>query len=481
MIEENEKRITLYTDISSFAAELIDVAKLFFPNTLIIQVFENTTADIVHQFTENNGNFTNISTYKGVKESNNIVLQPNFTLLEKKRYMKRYAKLSLYRCLKKHFNVDLPWGALTGIRPTKLAYEITNNENADFKEVFRDLFDVNQDKIILVDDILKQQESYKTFDDKDVDIYVGIPFCVSRCSYCSFTSGEIDRLRKYVSPYVSKLEYEIDKTMQIVKDNSLIVKNVYFGGGTPTSLSAIELDKILNHFDFSIQEFTVEAGRPDTITKEKLDVLSNHGVDRISINPQTFNQNTLDIVGRKHSVQDIFDKYKLARKYGFLINMDLIAGLPNEDFDMFMYSVNQAIDLNPDNITVHTLALKNGSKLKEQNCVITHEDMVTKMVDSSHSLLYRHDYLPYYMYRQKYVSANLENVGFCHKNALCQYNVDIMEETTSILACGCNAISKRVFNSENRLERQANPKDIITYLDRLDEFISRKEKLFSNN
>jgi len=229
--------------------------------------------------------------------------------------------------------------------------------------------------------------------------------------------------------------------------------------------------------EFSPAEYTVEAGRPDTISAEKLDVLRKHGVNRISINPQTFNQSVLDVIGRKHSVSDIYEKYELAKKYGFIVNMDLIAGLPSETNKMFEYSINETIGLSPDNITVHTLALKHGSILKECNYIGNGAD-VKQMVEFAHSRLYGSGYMPYYMYRQKYMSDNLENVGFCKSGTACAYNIGIMEEVTNIMACGTNAISKRIFSSEDRIERAANAKDVITYINRTDDYIDKKFELF---
>ncbi|MEG2015208.1 MAG: coproporphyrinogen dehydrogenase HemZ, partial [Clostridia bacterium] len=298
-------------------------------------------------------------------------------------------------------------------------------------------------------------------------------------SYCSFTSGEIDKLHKYVEPYVNKLCMEIDRTLQLIRDNNLQIINVYFGGGTPTSLSCEQLKKILQHLDVKPREYCIEAGRPDTIDEEKLDLFQEYGVNRISINPQTFNQRILDKVGRKHTVKDIYNKFCLARQYNFIINMDLIAGLPSEMYQEFCYSVDETIKLHPDNITVHTLAIKRGSLLRNaEESNYSEENNVNEMVRYSHTRLYQEGYAPYYLYRQKYMKDNLENVGFCRNHTPSLYNIDIMEETRSIVACGTNAISKRVFSEENRIERCANPKDVITYIDRLEEFIERKERLF---
>ncbi|MBO5866919.1 MAG: radical SAM protein, partial [Clostridia bacterium] len=225
-------------------------------------------------------------------------------------------------------------------------------------------------------------------------------------------------------------------------------------------------------------EFTVEAGRPDTIDAQKLAVFVKHGVHRVSINPQTFNQSVLDFIGRKHSVQDIYDKFYMAKSFGFDVNMDLIAGLPTETYDMFCHSVDCAIALGADNITVHTLALKHGSILKGQNYSATEQD-VASMVEYAHQALYKAEYVPYYMYRQKYVMENLENVGFCKKDKPCLYNIGIMEEITDILACGSGAISKKITIGQNKIERAANAKDVITYIGRSQDYIDKKFALFA--
>ncbi|MDD4832398.1 MAG: coproporphyrinogen dehydrogenase HemZ [Clostridia bacterium] len=471
--------LKFYTNENGFAPELLDVAKLFFSHTEFLTVNESTIADIVVKSETKNCVYSCFASYNDVNFDNKIILNILWTKLEEKRYKKRCIKSALYECLKKVFNKQPPWGSLTGIRPVKLAYEIAENEDADFRAVFAEKFDVSPSKITLVEQIINSQKNLRTIDDTFIDVYVGIPFCVSRCSYCSFTSGVISKLIKHVQPYVNNLITEIKTTLSFLSEYGYKIRNVYFGGGTPTSLSASDLDLILSCFDFPVTEFTVEAGRPDTIDDEKLSVLANHGVNRISVNPQSFNQVTLDKIGRNHSVKEIYEKFFLARKYDFIVNMDLIAGLPDENEQMFRYSVDEAVSLCPENITIHTLALKRGSLLKEQeNLTANSEEDVIKMVEYAREKLSSNGYEPYYLYRQKYVSSNLENVGYCKKGTQCRYNIDIMEETTSIAACGCNAISKRVFSAQNRIERQANPKDVITYNNDLPLYLARKKDLF---
>ena len=462
----------LYTNFT-YPTEVHDVVKLFFDDVELsddlsqanISVVENAKRSLF-EYKASCCDKTEIQTVdvSGVNELQSI------------RLRKRYAKLAIYNLLVKVTGKHMPWGSLTGIRPTKLADQLSR-EGLDWQDTFTNLLGVSQSKTKLVADILRTQGSLHEHQDGCADLYIGVPFCVTRCSYCSFTSGELARLKKYVEPYVSALCRDITQTLRFAKEKGIRINNVYFGGGTPTSLSAKQLDEVLSCIDITPVEFTVEAGRPDTIDKDKLDVLFKHGVHRISINPQTFNQSVLDVIGRKHSVQDIYDSYVLAKRYGFTINMDLIAGLPTETYEMFCNSVDQAIALEPDNITVHTLALKHGSALKEQN--YSGEYDVSQMVEYSRDKLYKAGYLPYYMYRQKYMAENLENVGYCKPNTPCLYNIGIMEEISDILACGTNAISKRIISAENRIERSANAKDVITYIERNGDYLDRKIKLFS--
>lgn len=460
----------LYTNFI-YPTEVHDVVKLFL-NDVVLS--EDCHGDITLVEYADDAKFKYVSTFFA-RVSQCEVDVSGLDELQQLRLRKRFAKVCMYDVLVKVTGKHMPWGSLTGIRPTKLARQITA-EGLDWKQTFADLFDVSDDKIKLVDDIICEQGDLYAYRANTADLYVGIPFCVSRCSYCSFTSGEIGRMKQYVEPYVAELKREISRTLDFADKNGITLRNVYFGGGTPTSLSAAQLDEVLSQINFVPTEYTVEAGRPDTVDKDKLDVFAAHGVNRISINPQTFNQSVLDVIGRKHTVADIYDKYNLARGYDFDINMDLIAGLPTETYEMFCHSVDCAIECGADNITVHTLALKHGSVLKEQNYDESHN--VCKMVSYAHARLYKAGYVPYYMYRQKYMSDNLENVGFTKRGKPCLYNIDIMEEISDIIACGTNAVSKRVLPSQNRIERAANPKDVITYIQRLDDFLQKKFELF---
>ena len=396
------------------------------------------------------------------------------------RYLKRYAKLALFEQLQILFpNKILPWGSLTGIRPTKLYYELIKEHDGDYMKAMNELIDdfkVTLPKAQLVKEIIKNQNNIIK-NDSLVDLYVNIPFCPSKCYYCSFISASIDKCQDLVEPYLDALIKEITETKKLITNKGYIVKSIYIGGGTPTILTAEQLDRLISAINYNVSEFTVECGRPDTITQEKLDVLSKHGVTRISINPQTFCNKTLKEIGRNHTSKDILDAYKLALNYNFSINMDLIAGLGTETLITFKKSLNKAIECSPDNITVHTLSIKRGSELKTDGGNTSSEGNVQKMIEYSYPTLIKAGYKPYYMYKQKNMLGNLENIGY-FKDKVSIFNIDSMEEFASIIACGANAISKRYYSIDNKIERFANLKNINEYISRIDEMIEKKIKLF---
>ncbi len=390
--------------------------------------------------------------------------------------IKRHSKVMLYDYLSDITKVKLPYGSLTGIRPTKLYHE-TLAKGMDADGYFLNTLKVSKDKLDLIKNICNNQIKWYSPKCGEVDVFVNIPICVSRCSYCSFISAELWRIKKFVTPYCDILVDELKCTKKIMDKMGYKVASVYIGGGTPTSLDDVNFERIVSAAKFDCKEYTVEAGRPDTITRAKLDIMKNYGVSRISVNPQTFNQNTLDLIGRSHSVDDIYKVYGMAREYDFDINMDLIAMLPGESLQDFVFSVDKAISLAPDNITVHTLALKKGSALKVGGYDNAGFELADAMVDYAREAVEKSGYLPYYMYKQKYMSGNLENVGYCRQGKECIYNIHIMEEVSSIIANGAGGISKRIFDGE-RIERLANPKGIDVYLQRRDKMIADKEEFF---
>ena len=441
----------------------------------VINLFEGAEElNIRHRFTESENKFVNTVTVNG-----KVYAYGNLTGIisgdiEKKRLVKRYAKLSLYKGLSRYYDKDLPWGALTGIRPTKLAYQ-QMEKDGEFAEFFTDVMKVSKEKTALTKSVIDTQRGIYKKDDENTDFFVFIPFCPSRCKYCSFISADIKSAKKYVNDYVDALIDEIEYSARFIKN----LRSIYIGGGTPVALPDELLEKVLLVIDKinTGVEYTVEAGRPDAITERNLSLLKKHGVTRICINPQTFLDKTLNLLGRNHTASDVVEKYEMAKGM-FDINMDLIAGLEGESFEDFKYSLDKAVELSPDNITVHTLCIKRGSALAESEQRLS-GIVASDMVEYAHNKLSKNGYSPYYLYRQKYMAGNLENVGYTKPNKACVYNIDVMEEIAQNVSCGANAISKRVYQGGERIERAASPKDVATYLQKLQQIKENKSKLFS--
>lgn len=387
--------------------------------------------------------------------------------MEEKRLKKRFLKLSLYKALSAFTGVTLPWGALTGIRPTKLAYQ----QGKGFEDFFQNTMLVSKAKTELIAKILKTQEGIYERNPLNANLFVSVPFCPSRCAYCSFISNEISKETR-LNGYIDGLLKEIEHAKPLIKN----LRSVYIGGGTPVALSDELFYKLLSGIGKQTVEYTVEAGRPDAITEEKLKIMKDFGVTRVCVNPQTFCDETLKLIGRKHTASDIIEKYRLVKSYGFDVNMDLIAGLTGETFETFKSTIEKAVELSPENITVHTLCLKAGSKLKESTLRLS-EGEVSKMVEYSHETLSKAGYNPYYLYRQKYMAGNLENTGYAKPKKECVYNVDIMEETTDIVANGANAVSKKV-GVNGKITRIGAPKDTLSYINKVDTLIEEKNLLF---
>ena len=422
----------------------------------------------------------------GTAEGEQMVRMPlGEGALAVKRSRKRSAKLSVFYLLREHTGKQLPWGSLTGIRPTRLIYERDKMPQADIERELHEVFGVDVGKIELLRRIIEVQAPFIRPAEDEIDIYVGIPFCATRCVYCSFAT--LDATKHFLIPqYMDALLWEIRQTAQLLKNMGKRIRCLYIGGGTPTALPAAEFSQLMQVCAEQLApslEFTVEAGRPDTISREKLLAAKAAGVQRISINPQTMNDCTLQLIGRHHSAQEIVACFAMAREIGFeTINADLIAGLPGENKEMFMQSLREVIALAPENITVHTLSVKKGSRLAEgaDGFFMPPEEEVKAMVEGANAVLQRQEFLPYYLYRQKYQSGNLENVGYAKEGHVGVYNIDMMEETASICALGAGAISKRVFGAEHRIERAPNCKSIYDYIARIEEMIERKKKLFAD-
>ena len=408
---------------------------------------------------------------------------PEGDRLETKNRIKR----NLYRLLEKCTGRSLPWGTLTGIRPTKIPMTKleegwSREEIADF---MKETYFAGDDKIALSVEIAERERELlsRISYENGYSLYVGIPFCPTTCLYCSFTSYPIGKWEKRMDEYLGALFRELEYTADRMKGK--VLDTVYFGGGTPTSLSAEHLDQVISKveelFDLSgVQEFTVEAGRPDSITREKLEVLKRHGITRISINPQTMNQKTLDVIGRRHTVDMVKEKFALAREMGFdNINMDLIIGLPGERMEDVAHTLEEVRRLSPDSLTVHSLALKRAARLNLEWDQYADMGMVNtqEMIDLTARFAREMGMEPYYLYRQKNMAGNFENVGYSLPGKACIYNILIMEEMQTIAACGAGTTTKVVFPQENRRERTENVKDVDQYIQRIDEMIERKEKL----
>lgn len=394
----------------------------------------------------------------------------------------------LYNTLSCMLGFKPPWGILFGVRPAKLMHRFVNELGEEgARDYFINQFLTFEDKTDLALEVMKHENKIISLSDKNsFSLYISIPFCPTRCSYCSFVSHSIERTKVLIEPYVQLLCRELEEIGRIAKSLGLRLETVYFGGGTPTTLNAHLLTKLFHtiekSFDLSsLREYTVEAGRPDTVTKDKLNALKAAGVTRISINPQSFNDSVLEAIGRKHTARQTIDAYLLARECGFdNINMDFIAGLPNDTLESFSSSINQAIDLDADSITVHTLALKSASYIVTKDLTFDLTDRLTTsdMVDFSNERLSSSGYYPYYMYRQSKSIGNLENTGWCKNGMDCLYNVYMMDETHSVLAAGAGAVTRLKAYESGKIERIYNYKYPYEYNDNFDEVIKRKKGIF---
>ena len=392
----------------------------------------------------------------------------------------------LYRLLSKTCRRELPWGILTGVRPIKLFSKLIAENGEEAAEAyFRETLYVSEEKTALARTVAaNQRDIIARSGRRSFSLYVSIPFCPTRCNYCSFVSQSIERAKFLISDYLPLLHEEIRNTAEIAKELGLELLSVYIGGGTPTTLSAEQLDLLLGEIerDFDLSgctEFTVEAGRPDTVTREKLISLKNHGVTRISINPQTFNDAVLETIGRRHTSQQTVDAFLLARELGFdNINMDLIAGLSGDTPESFGDTIDTVRRLDPESVTVHTLAVKRSARISAADAVREH-GYTAAMLDYASKNLTEGGYEPYYLYRQSKMLSNLENIGWAKPGFYSPYNVYIMEETHSILACGAGAVTKLRDVDSNHLERIFNFKYPYEYISRFSELLDRKQRIES--
>lgn len=470
--------MNLYVKNHNFHFELENLTRLFFPNEKITVIRDFSEPQPPYIYTEVSDKITisvNIGSFNKSETAVKKLVDNDNELVS--------AQL-LYKLLCDFTGLTQPWGILTGVRPVKLLRRLAeeSSEEQAVKKFEKDFF-VSNEKIALSRETEhNERKILELSKPESFSLYVGIPFCPSRCSYCSFVMASIERAEKLIEPYTKLLCEEIKRTAEIANKLGLRLETVYFGGGTPTTLSAEQLDTVLgtvnNSFDMSTcREFTVEAGRPDTIDIAKLFALKENKVDRISINPQTVNNEVLKTIGRKHTAQQFFDAFELARKCGFdNINTDLIAGLPTDTTESFKNSLDSIVRLNAECITVHTLCMKRASRLTTEGVTLDLQQArdAREMLAYTQNVLGQNEYIPYYMYRQSRMVGNLENVCWSKRGFESLYNVYVMDETHTILACGSGGVTKLKRNNPDYLERIFNFKYPYEYIDRFDELIQRK-------
>jgi len=478
-------RIYLQTDTPQFFADIADVLRIFWGE---VQVIPDGDADATLMHRHSPESDTYIWQMNGSSESlvtcnSKLVTAQN--ALVGKRMQKRAVKTCCYALMKRITGLQPPWGSLTGIRPTRLYYErlAGGDTRPQAEAALVSLFDLAPRKAALLGEIVQSQHGLLAMEDDVVDVYCGIPFCPTRCDYCSFPSAAIGR-GGLVTPYLDALRLEIEAMGTLVRARGLRVRAIYVGGGTPTALTTLQLDDVLSALGRAFPgaiEWTVEAGRPDSLDGKKLAMLRDHPVTRISINPQSMRNATLERIGRAHTAEQVEVAYLTARAAGFgNINMDLICALPGEGEQDFADTLERVAKLGPESLTVHTLAIKRASKLRDMAHQLCDPDAAARMVEMGHQGAQAMGMRAYYLYRQKYMAGNLENVGYAKPGYACRYNIDHMEETTSVLALGAGGISKRVFGNEARIERAPNVSNIDHYIARVDEMIERKRVLWGS-
>lgn len=503
-------KISILFDNREFEHDIYELIRAFYPEAEIAVSYEEedgaNTADllfrvekqeqsfIIRYQNESNTGVTSAEIIKG-HSSDDAPLsctEEKDAARQQRKEQKDVLKYSLYKLLTKLTGKTLPWGNLTGIRPAKLAMAMieAGMKNSEIAEEMRKRYLVSPEKTALAITIAnREREILKDIDyENGYSLYVGIPFCPSICLYCSFSSYPLKQWKDRVELYLDALCKEIREVSSIMKKKGRKLDTVYIGGGTPTTLEPDQLQRLLDtlteHFDCrNLAEFTIEAGRPDSITREKLQVIRKYPVSRISVNPQTMNQETLEIIGRRHTAEETRQAFYLARECGFdNINMDLIVGLPEETIEDVRETMRQLEELDPDNITVHSLAIKRAARLRMQKEQYEnlHIENTAQTIDLTAECCHEMGLEPYYLYRQKNMAGNFENVGYAKPGKAGVYNILIMEEKQTIMALGAGATTKVVFEDGKRIERVGNVKDIINYLDRVDEMVERKRELLKN-
>lgn len=460
-----------------FNYDITSLVMLFFPGEKVEYCEKHSRKhDVVSILKKDGNNFISITK---IKHNNKWHLTQKTAHSEVDA--KNLVKQTFYKACKKCTGINSPWGVLTGVRPTSVFAKCCNDA-VDAVELMKKEYYVSHDKAILLKNIYNYQNSYLRSGLKDVSIYVSIPFCPTKCSYCSFISIGATKKGELIQKYLVSLFDEIRYKAMLVEKYSLNIKSLYVGGGTPGILDEVMLESLLEVLESSFKiselpEVSFEIGRPETITERKLELLKKYNVNRICINTQSTNDEVLKFVNRNHTAKQFFDALYLAKKYCFnSINTDLIAGLPNEDYVSFCNSLEDVIAMNVDNITVHTLAIKRASLINDSKRYYKPLDEdVSKMIEYAYNRLNKNGYIPYYIYRQKNCVSNGENIGFCKPDKLCTYNIFMMEDVHSILACGAGASSKLIKNG--KVERVINVKYPMEYTSEFDKIIKNNEKM----
>ncbi|MGO1469537.1 MAG: coproporphyrinogen dehydrogenase HemZ [Tissierella sp.] len=487
------KIIKLYIEGHNYGHDLFELIRTFFKGKEIkfldkVDLDRNKGYLIISKLTNNKEKPVACATIY----YNNIIMEEikedlesiNIHSYNKKQIEKLAIKKVVYRSLSKYLNIILPWGILTGIRPVKVVHTLIDMKFSNEKvlNILENEYKFTSSKALLIVNIaLSQRKHLYPRDKEKFSLYINIPFCPSKCSYCSFPSFKIEGNEAIVEKYIDTLILEIESTKDTFKNRKL--NTIYIGGGTPTSLEIHQLERIIDKiktiFPNRVKEFTVEAGRPDTINEEKLEMLKSYGVNRISINPQTFNYKTLERIGRNHNIHSIKESYILAKKVDFdIINMDIILGLPGENTREFKNTLKEIKSLDPDNLTVHILSLKKGSQLYKKSIKDLEDNKnIEKMVEITSEYATKEGLIPYYMYRQKQILGNLENIGYTKPSKECIYNISMMEEKETIIGFGLGAVTKIYYPKKDRIRRVPNFKSLHDYINRVSEIIYKKNNM----
>lgn len=490
----------IYIINHTFHYEIENLTRVFFPNEKLDIIktdsvdFSDFELPCIMTCVKDNQESADICVSVSFEDySKKITSTVNNNSDDYKDEQERVMAVSLFNVLTEYTGITPPWGILTGVRPIKLFRRMFNEFGADYtKNYFKHKLLVTDEKTNLAEETEKNERSIiQTSYPNSYSLYISIPFCPTRCSYCSFVSQSVEKTKKLIEPYLELLCKELEYTAKIINPLNLKLETVYIGGGTPTTLNAQQMERLLavinKNFPMNCcREFTVEAGRPDTVTEDKLKAIFDGGVDRISINPQTMNDEILISIGRKHTAQQTIEAFNLARKIGFKhINMDLIAGLPDEDFESFKNTLDIITNLDPESITIHTLSMKRSSDLTSQGMQIYkhNAEVASKMHSYCRALLSEKGLRPYYLYRQSRMVGNLENIGYAKQDYDGLYNVYIMDETHTVFACGAGAVTKLKDPKSGILQRIFNYKYPYEYINNFDEMLKRKEgiKKFYNN